>query len=492
MENLEKNIKDKLQQSKIEIDTNKLWNEVYPYIKPERRKRLFVYLLFGFVWLLSLIAVGWHFSASSQDDSHSTSINKIVESQNHLEESKESIEKSKIVNTTSLGNEIENRKLSESKFPLSFDQNNGSETIVNTKSIRKGAVNKESKVDIQRSINNIPSRSANIFSPASKLNTNNVNDEDLNLNTTSIVKDVIETIDLNNTIKIEPKTVNKIEALSTKRLNFSNRKLNKTELSLGYNIPQPVIPLSMYSEYVYDSEYTAFSFYAFGGYSSIDKVLTANDNILTNNLMDRTTSESPLESISGEMGFSYMITPNFQLSAGVNYIRINERVENSYSVTDTVLLENVIIENIISSRGSEPVYGNIQSQRTINTDLRAYNRYSDLALSVDLTYLLSGEALRPYLSLGLQQSVSSTNSGYWLLDNDNLYDISEDQNDYLSNNYGLALRFGAGVDLEISERTSIRVGGRYTKYINAITNKNYELIQKYNLLGLSAGMNIKI
>ena len=501
MENLEKNIKNKLQQSQIDIDTDELWNEVYPHIKPKRNRKVLLFILMGFLWLFSLVAVGYYFQSDSISDV------KVAEV--------ETEKKSPII-TDETTNKAEAKVLDEvpnvssSVISTVVEEEAKNDNLISVVRQETPAAEKEGQEET--SLNKIIKKNIATDKKTPQANTEKIivttRNVDESLNNHSRLNDKSHLVQLDNSqnakeefnvekssntkpiTRQEKFTLNKSETSSSILLSLAT--LESAISKLTYNYPQPIIPNEFYAEHNYKRDFSKFSIYVLGGISKISRTLALRDNLFANDLVQREAAESPLESIAGELGLSYEIRTNLRLSAGVNYIRFNERIEDSFTITDTVLLENVIIENIISSRGSEPVFGNIRSARTVVTDLKAYNRYSDLALSVDLTYLLRTRGVMPYVSAGLQQSISTSQSGYWLVDTNDLYDLSEDKSSYISNNYGLGLRFGVGVTMDISDRTSLQIGGRYIKYLNPITTNEYNIKQKYDLLGLSAGLNIKI
>ncbi len=493
MENLEKKIKDKLQNNEISVDTNELWSEVYPHIKPKKNRRAFVFLLFGFLWLTSLIGVAYYFSLPNDESVI------MVEEGTDVELVGELAENITVAMT-------ESKIIKENKTISAIDEETStSEVDASQRELEK--TKKSSQSNIENTVQEIISKSSTKNLKQKELLKNTVNGARFQTKKIKKEKPTLPTFRTtekqgeiqkqefytDNTPNLDKSASNSVKMLGSEitRANLSYNLLNTTASTLPYSYPQPLLPNGFFAEDASYNEFSKFSIYALGGFAGINKKLTARD--LSNaDLESRLAAESNLESISGELGLSYQINPNLLISGGVNYIRINEQIQDSYSVTDVVLLENVIIENIITSRGSEPVYGNIQAERTINTNLTAYNRYSDFALSLELTYLLKSEGLTPYISAGIQQSISSSQTGFWILNDNDLYDISDDPEGHLSDRYGLGLRFGAGVNLDLSSRAALRLGTRFTKYLDPITTETYSLKQKYDLLGLSAGLIIKL
>jgi len=495
MENLEKKIKDKLQHNEINIDTNELWNEVYPRIKPKRNKKVMFFILTGLLWVTSLFIVGYYCKSDKT---------KVVEL-NVIADNEEMNIASSPVTTQEVSESEKHFDLKSAKDKEYNTENITSEESLSSKSEMINDVNRDSGLST--------TSNRSVLQPKKRNHVGNENTRPKKTISQGFVKqlDKVKTSqpdkkiipeDLGSDIKDEKSDLQTIQSrvVSESDINDIDRSINNWPAtltnnaipSLKFEYPQPNIPNDFYAAHVESASFSKLSVYLRGGISSISRSLSAKENIATVDLQQRINAESPLESVSGELGISYQLRPNLLISAGINYNRINEQIQDSYSVTDTVLLENVIIENIISSRGSEPVFGNIESARTVSTNLTAYNRYSDIALSLDLTYLLRTQGVKPYVTAGMQQSISSSQSGYWLINDNDLYDLSQDPNSYLSRSYGLGLRLGVGVDLDLSDRSSLRIGGKYTKYLNSITSEAYSLKQKYNLLGLSAGLNIKI
>lgn len=478
MEHLERKIKDKLQQSSIEINTDELWNEVYPHIKPKKDRRAFIFILLGLFWLLSVVGVGWYFHDNDDEPSISNNLIEANEEQNELNEDKIISRKQLEENASSLDNVESIQTIAKEQSSVSSISNlkqTQSTIDQNRKIASRDIVETLANSYPEKSTQEKPTESVSFLKIP-------IENDDVSTYRKDMLMDKIQ-----SSIAIAAEDKSKSNVMEDY---FPTLILDNAIRLIEYDYPQPNIPNEL-SAYDPRSDYSRFSVYALGGVNMINRSLTATGTEPSADLVSRESNESPLESLSGELGLSYRFTDNLMLSAGFNYTRINEKIEDTYAVVDTVLLENVIIEYIISSRGSEPVYGNIQAERSVNTSLTAFNRYTDYSLSLDLTYFLNENRFTPYLSLGVQQSIRSTQSGFWLLDG-SLYDLADDDSVYLSNNYGLAVRAGIGGQLALSQRTNLAIGARYTQYLNPITNQNYELKQRYSLLGINAGLVVKI
>jgi len=478
MEHLERKIKDKLQQNRVEINTDELWNEVYPHISPKKDRRVLLYLMFGLIWLVSVVSVAWYFG--SEDQGSSLITDTIKSNQREISVNTKNIETSVLKNEAPTDRE---------EKVISFEH--PSETT----NIESPEISIDQKINIQKKNAGILSQR---ITETTKANKNSKLQQDLNVASSVFISTKNEDAGNFSGGDFLLEKLNKFveDSAETKEVTKSDKKYFPSTLTLKnidpieYIYPQPTIPNELVA-YEQSSDFSRFSVYALGGIYAVNRSLTANVAEPPANLVSRRASESPLESLSSEFGINYRLSENLMLSAGLNYTRINEKIEDTYAEIDTVLLENVIIEYIISSRGSEPVYGNVLAERTVNTSLTAFNRYTDISISFDLTYFLNNRKFTPYFSLGLQQSLRSMQSGYWLLDG-SLYDLSNDDNGYLSSKYGLGVRAGVGGHLSLSQRTKLLVGARYSQYLSPITNQNYELKQRYNLLGLHAGFIVKI
>ena len=471
MDRLERKIKEKLQNQHVDIDTDELWNEVYPHIKPKRNRRAFVFLLIGLFWFFSVVGVGWYFSSGAKveiadkgdQNVQLTTQNSMV--QNDKELTKDDYQEKQVdkdFQQSSLKNENELNIATEKKSQ-ELDLNN---PIVSRTFI--GTPNQNTEITQDPNQKLFSQEPAIIFDTKEEVNTGDADGSEIKESTSNI--EIVSKEDIQ-------------EYFPTTILSSSIRPLD-----FNYDLPVLAIDQADFKP----EETSRISFYALGGVYTTNKLLDLASAEPSADLSARLNNEKPLESISAEFGISYRLTDKISLSAGLNYLRINEKVSGSYSVTDTVLLENVIIETIISSRGSEPVFGNIQAERTVSTDLQAFNRYTDISLNFDLMYRLSQNRLSPYFSIGVQQSLSSMQAGYWLDSDDILYDIAEDEDEFLSNKYGLGLRAGVGFLLEISDRASFQLGAKYLQQLSPITNQNYTLTQQYNLLGLQAGFTVKL
>ena len=511
MENFEKKIKDKLLNAKVEIDTDALWAEVYPRIRPNRNRKALLYCLVGFLWLISLVAVGYYYKSDKMPTSDVVSL-KSAEITNRKNvqtlNNQELLLQQKNVSSVVISNEEKEKdsgvvkeieEINNKANGLKKSQNTTRQEVLKEVGVYRNAENSSTKASSPKDRND--HLNAIVQSPPSKTSDNTTEDnvtQELNIAKSlagGLNDEFIAAFDNSITNNSASNTIpfdhdDESEPRST--IGLLKTLTSSIIPQLNFEYPQPVIPDELYSEHKTQEDFSRFSVYALGSLSMISRSLSTRDGLGSIDLDNRSSAESPLESFTGEFGLSYALSPNLQLSAGLNYIRINERVEDNYTLIDTVLLENVIIENIISSRGSEPVYGNIFSARTVNTNLTAYNRYTDVALSVDLTYLLRTEGLKPFVSVGIQQSIRSSQTGVWLLNSNELYDISQDPDSQVSSSYGLGVRLGAGFDINISDRSAIRLGGKYTKYVKSITSDSNPIKQKYSLLGISAGLNIKI
>lgn len=485
MSQLERKIKDKLLDHKIEFDTDELWSQVYPQIKPERNRKPILFLLFGALFIVGG-AIGWQLL--SVDHLENAELSQLTISNS----AKNDEPKSTPIKSTQTNIPAQSKALEKIK-PIYNSDKIQDKIFAETESNKPTEINNSRQLIIQSQSQPLTIDRNSILSE-SKASSGFTSFESRNFTTNDEIVTYVTSGNSETTSAIESKNKQSpLLAFGTEdeEVAYKIPYLSQSLMPINFEDTYPVMTLG-YAEDFEPSAEAKLSIYGLASFFAIDKKLSSSGAEPSSDLARRRDSESALESIAGEIGFSYHLTDRIILSSGLNYIRINEKVSADYSTTDIVDLENVVIENIISPNGMESVYGDVKAERTTTTQLRAYNRYSDLSLSLDLTYLFVTGKWTPYASVGIQQSLSSMQRGYWLLENNTLYDIETDENSFIKSPYGLGVRLSLGGSFSLSDRTSLILSARHIRYASSITSDLYSIQQKYSLLGINAGLSLKL
>ena len=230
-----------------------------------------------------------------------------------------------------------------------------------------------------------------------------------------------------------------------------------------------------------------------GSYLAPQKELILQNDEFANEFASRDLAEEVLEGWYATANVRYHMTPNWGISVGVQYGAINERSSTTLTNSETVFLENTIVGNLVRVDGSiDPIYGDIEIDRTVTKQVSRINSYSFLQLPIELMYKLPVNRLNLEFGVGAIQSIQFSSTGFWHPDAQTEYDLSTDSKGYLKSRLGLGLTGRVGVGYDLTPSVGVYAHGRYIKYMSGITSTNYGIDQKYAALGAEVGIRFHL
>ncbi len=204
--------------------------------------------------------------------------------------------------------------------------------------------------------------------------------------------------------------------------------------------------------------------------------------------LKRKSSASPLASWELDLEMGYKVASQIYLVSGLQVRNISSQSLSELVMTEEVLRDGVVVEQVIGPDGVEDVLG--QGRVTIETSstrLRISN-YRELSIPLYIEYVQEGSILSPFVGAGVDYSLLLGRSGLIHLNGLEEYNISDDPSDLMSNSLGLSLGAYGGVRLRISSGTLLncRIGIR--KELFSHFNTQSTISEKYNMVRLQLGI----
>lgn len=289
-------------------------------------------------------------------------------------------------------------------------------------------------------------------------------------------------------------TNNSIEAKS--ELN-SRQALSISTLitSLGFletGASQPSFVPRRINPYVY-RDYPKVSLELGGSYLMPTKTMSLTKPEFSSELQSRELAEEILEGWYATAAFRYNVTPNFGINVGVHYGAINERSSKSLIYTETLFLQDTIVGNLVRVDGTvDPIYGDLEIDRTIMKNVNRINSYSFLQMPIELMYTQPLNRMNVELGFGIIQNLSFKQSGYWHPDDQTEYDLTADESGYLKSRLGMGLTGRLGLSYDLTPGIGVYANARYIKHLSGITSSNYGIDQSYSLLGAEIGLRLHL
>jgi len=529
---LEKDLRDFRPANHEKINTEVLWDRVSPYIPQSKIKHR---VLPFFVMLLSVALIALitkndlthnkEIQANKQDISEFGSNKTNPQEEDAIVHAnvndKQSIENNK--------NEIENKNNSIQNGQIRKEQNLISipSRTINTEKqkIKDVGVNEVAKKQHSETTVNYPA----VINPikANAYNLNNDRDQDelkvngerrnpisanesLKVTETSLEKHIEK---LNNAVKYSNRGVDEKDKIfkaekpntnnvagskvTTSKVLESRERLNVFYLSNTLNLfevenSEPSFVPKKISPYVY-RDHPKMSIEIGGSYLSPNRKLTLMNPEFSSELESRELAEEVLEGWYASVGFRYNVTPQIGINVGMQYGSINERSSKSLSYTETLFLEDTIIGNLIRVDGSvDPIYGDLEIDRTIMKNVSRINSYTFLQMPIELIYTQPVNRLNLEFGLGIIQNISFKQSGFWHPDDRSEYDLSIDERGYLKSKLGLGLTGRLGIGYDLTPGIGVYGHARFIKHLSGVTSANYGIDQSYSLMGAEIGLRLHL
>ncbi len=218
------------------------------------------------------------------------------------------------------------------------------------------------------------------------------------------------------------------------------------------------------------------------GISGIDGVAESSS------FLKRNSSVSPLTSWEVIANVGYQLNSDFYLVSGLQFKSLNSRSISELVEVESVIQDNVLIEQVIGPDGIEDVFGQgnvIVETKSIRSRI---SEYQEISIPLLLEYAPDRSVFNPIIGVGLDYSFLLNRRGLIHLKDNEEYDISEDPNGLLSNSLGVSFNIYGGIGLKLSEHASIitKVGIRRELFSHFKSEST--ISEKYDMVRLLLGV----
>ncbi len=495
----EKGLKDKLSQSRKEVDMNRLLNDLN--IHNEKPSRFIPGFLSTSALLIAFLSIAYfsytnYFSEKSTSVAHTIQANeasKAVE----IDKSQLSIE----ANVSSEASIIAQSKKAQNKI-IEVEQQESSQKIIeaktaksiidqtnpqiNTNSYFKGIgidQASESVLNPKKNLNNstakhfsIPAENKIILSPKNQTTSKEL---DKSTKSAEIIADInakpLETIKENSQV-----WNSKIEAIPS--LSLITLQTNETQSA-------SFLPLLKDCPTFKDRLWT-FSFIPEIGYQWPIKKLETDDANAAGLLEERKQDEITLESFQAAAYFELKHNSGLYLKPGISISKTNEqfKLKNNITISDTTL-QLVRIDTIIVNDTIEitQIYEEKISDSTfVNTINSTYSiSQVDIPISIGYTHLLEGFAID--FEIGAKFNILTRTSGSLYIGDEPAFARLRDDETYFRRSVGLGFFGGINIRKQLNAFGEVYLAPRFQFNTKTISSDGNAISQKYSNFGLHLG-----
>ena len=232
-----------------------------------------------------------------------------------------------------------------------------------------------------------------------------------------------------------------------------------------------------------------FSINLESGVYSIARNLSLKDGFGANNLLEhRKQVEKPLEALSGGLLFKVNHRSGLYLKTGYQFLRINESLKTTVTITERDTIQDGIQTIIIKDGGDTTfITGPVGLTRNITTRKGIYSTYD----WHNVPFLLGYEQQFNRFFLGLEAGVlvnfQSRYSGKMLLENrETLVPVTSD---FLEHQIGVIYLGGLQFRYRMSPKLSLYTGVQGHFFPESIAADSNPINQKYTLIGGKLGLS---
>ena len=226
-----------------------------------------------------------------------------------------------------------------------------------------------------------------------------------------------------------------------------------------------------------------------GGIAFTDRKLEPRaDSHGTDLLSLREKTERPLETTQLGVMLEARHRSGFELAAGLQYTRINERFQylGESVETDTVYGIQFLVRNLYGE--IDTIFGGVPLKRTTTFRKEYYNHINLIEIPIMVGYRTSGSDLSFGVRAGVFLNLKTTATGQ-VLDYASAPVNIEDAG-IIKTRIGLSYYLGLSASYKITDNLEIHVSPFARLFPKSITEDSYDLRQKYRLYGLSAGVRL--
>lgn len=507
----EKYAREQFLPEEIEVDTDALWNEVYPHVKKDKRKRRFLwFFLSGLFVGLSVFGAYLYFQNTASDP---------ISSITDQSESKQTAFDEKSTTTFSLSDPVDTGVAGEPSL-VNPTEDSAETTIGNTTvtkidettdyiEIAEPLIRINNEVD-KPMLTSPPTNSTQTkgTSTANNYQAVDKNKPALPLATTTprpgniIEKKTSPSSDASNPSNDKVEVVKEAEKKRSRLLNLQVLAAANFPFDLW---PDPeVLPTVLTEEEarvraeVEDEENTPpppkkilggirFGIGLYGGIGKSSISLDTEDSSqgYTNT---RNQTERQLETLHAGIDLSLVSKQGLYLRTGGEYTRIASVFsESSQLVTVDSIdgITEIIINKVLND--TTFVTGKIGVTNTVDYEKRTYNYIHLIDIPVIVGYQFSDESWSIGLEGGIYANISAKYTGEILNQDDTFYDLESDPDSWYKTNIGITPFIGLNASYAISDNLQIHVSPGF-KFNTLFSTDTNILTQRQSTLGIRLGV----
>lgn len=214
-------------------------------------------------------------------------------------------------------------------------------------------------------------------------------------------------------------------------------------------------------------------------------------------LKQRNDNEELKMGHSFQLTLSYYFLNNLFIESGLKYNKINEQANYTLDkvVSEKTIYDSTIIGYKVGPTGDpEPIYNITErvEQDIQSTSYQSRNHYHFISVPLFIGYQIDLNRWSYYVKGGVSAEILAKSSGkIKSFDPSKELDLNSTENPFLSTVY-FNFEIATGLGYQLSEKYIITVEPTYRTNISSITKSEYSLNQRFESIGINAGLRIKL
>ena len=434
---LEEILRKKFEAEHTDVDHDALWDRVYPEIKKDRKKPLWIWFT-GLGLILMGVALIWIWNPQEivdQNVDHEAIVDMPSVDRQAMMVADEPIAKSNLLEPNKV-EEVEDLLERESNVLDAINTSSNDVNVSTQSNVGLRAMTEfvDHKWSTKREDALIKADDNNAFKPFS---------------TQSSVPVSIDRPDLLD--------LSGIESLALSQLFFDRKKVSFSPLAVAKKEEKHSV--------------RGWSIESLIGYGFADRLLSSIETSSMEDLEWRSVNEEALDALSVDLMSSYRFAANWKTRIGLDYQMITDRTRHVHSFSEVVDADNAL---------------GIEFLQTTLTETK-YNYYNSIGVPMQLVYVLGNESVGIELGIGMRISKLFATQGIVHTATES-YDLNTDTENRYGRNINLDLLGDVGVYVSLSQKLNWISRIQYQYGLNGVNTPLNPIEQKYNLLKIKTGL----
>ncbi len=198
-----------------------------------------------------------------------------------------------------------------------------------------------------------------------------------------------------------------------------------------------------------------------------------------------------------QLTLSYYFINNLFIESGFKYSIINEQANYTFDkiISEKTIYDSTVIGYQVGPTGDpKPIYNITErTEREIqSTAQQSKNQYHFISVPLFIGYQIDLNRWSYYVKGGASAEILTKSSGYIkAFSTNNELDLSSPENP-INTSVHLNFEIATGVGYQLSEKYIITIEPSYKTNISSLTKSEYPLNQKFETIGINAGIRIKL